>query len=430
MLALSALLGLVLAMGKDGILYDSLKAVIPIIGMIRFPVKFVFLAVFALPLLAAVGTNSLASLKRRGDADVGRLAFRLWMGVTVAALVVMAVGWLGARPNHDVPAMLISGAIRIMFLAAVAMALLRSSRSMKVSWAIVLPVLLWADVFTHGSNLSPTVPNIALQENAVREHFGWTNELRAGESRAMLGRASLQSLLAGGSPQPEIDTQGRRMALFMNYNLLDGVPKIDGLYSLELQGYGLVRSLWLGTNDALGLRSFLGVSHLNNPANITEWLSLEAYLPLVTCGQRPVPATEASQIAGLLSPQFNPIEAVYLPADIQNQVSAPGGGAQIKRTKFSSHRLEVEVESTHPAVVVIAQAFYHCWKVHVNGEEAPLQRANHFFQAVQIPAGRHEIVLTYRDRAFQLGLGISITSAMFWVAAWLRFKGLRQPQAS
>jgi uncharacterized membrane protein YfhO len=44
----------------------------------------------------------------------------------------------------------------------------------------------------------------------------------------------------------------------------------------------------------------------------------------------------------------------------------------------------------------------------VDGQTVPLLRANHAFQAVAVPAGRHELVLRYRDRAFQLGAVLSL----------------------
>ena len=45
---------------------------------------------------------------------------------------------------------------------------------------------------------------------------------------------------------------------------------------------------------------------------------------------------------------------------------------------------------------------------------APLLRANVAFQAVQVPAGRHQLHFFYQDRAFQLGATIS---GLAWIAS-------------
>ena len=42
--------------------------------------------------------------------------------------------------------------------------------------------------------------------------------------------------------------------------------------------------------------------------------------------------------------------------------------------------------------------------------QTPLLRANHAFQAIQVPAGRHKIHLAYEDRAFEIGAAVSIVA--------------------
>ena len=48
-------------------------------------------------------------------------------------------------------------------------------------------------------------------------------------------------------------------------------------------------------------------------------------------------------------------------------------------------------------------------------------RANQAFQALEIPAGKHEVVLKYEDRMFRLGVVISGVVAVC-AACWLRGK--------
>jgi uncharacterized membrane protein YfhO len=58
-------------------------------------------------------------------------------------------------------------------------------------------------------------------------------------------------------------------------------------------------------------------------------------------------------------------------------------------------------------MVSISQSFYHPWKAYVDGARVPLWRANHAFQALQVPAGKHRVWLRYEDRMFRLGASIS-----------------------
>jgi hypothetical protein len=65
--------------------------------------------------------------------------------------------------------------------------------------------------------------------------------------------------------------------------------------------------------------------------------------------------------------------------------------ARVVSHEFGLQKAKVIVESPRPAMVVISQAYYHNWKAHVDGLPTRLWRANYAFQAVEVPAGRHEI---------------------------------------
>ena len=83
------------------------------------------------------------------------------------------------------------------------------------------------------------------------------------------------------------------------------------------------------------------------------------------------------------------------------------------------HRVLAEVEATTPSMIVVAQAFYPAWRAFIDGRPVQLWRANHAFQAIQLPPGRHRLELRYRDNQFLLGLVISGVSAIGLVAGWL-----------
>ena len=86
--------------------------------------------------------------------------------------------------------------------------------------------------------------------------------------------------------------------------------------------------------------------------------------------------------------------------------------ARVLNSKFTAQRVDIEVETSGPSLVVVAQTWYHNWRAYVDGRPAPLLRANHAFQAIQVPAGRHSIRLVYEDRAFQFGAAVSICMAV------------------
>ena len=49
------------------------------------------------------------------------------------------------------------------------------------------------------------------------------------------------------------------------------------------------------------------------------------------------------------------------------------------------------------------------------------------FQALEVPAGRHEVTLVYADRMFYYGALVSLVSMALWAGLWLR--GRKRPSA-
>jgi uncharacterized membrane protein YfhO len=79
------------------------------------------------------------------------------------------------------------------------------------------------------------------------------------------------------------------------------------------------------------------------------------------------------------------------------------------------------VEAAAPAMIVAAQAFYHPWLAYVDGKKARLWPANHAFQALQVPAGRHHVKLIYQDSGFVCGVIISLLTLAGCIGAWMRW---------
>jgi uncharacterized membrane protein YfhO len=61
----------------------------------------------------------------------------------------------------------------------------------------------------------------------------------------------------------------------------------------------------------------------------------------------------------------------------------------------------------------------------VDDQPVRLLRANHAFQALQVPAGQHHVTLVYVDRMFHYGALVSLLASAIWLARCLR--GRKRP---
>jgi hypothetical protein len=150
-------------------------------------------------------------------------------------------------------------------------------------------------------------------------------------------------------------------------------------------------------------------------------------MPLVTAGRAPVFVALTNQLRAVLSPAFDPQTRVFLPPEAQGVVTAAGEpGAKVGAVTVRNQAVEFETDSPAPALVVLAQTWSPHWRAFVDGQPVALWRANHAFQALQVPAGVHRVRVVYRDSGFLLGAVISGLCTAGCVP-WIRLARRRPP---
>lgn len=409
LLTVLALAGGWLAMGDRGILYSLLKQVVPLAGMARYPVKFVVLTAFALPLLAAFAVNRLTGEPathrvRRGFFSAGTI-------LTAAIGMILVAAEILPRANEPAWLVFQNGAVRALFLVLILAAVFRlakASDARRGRLGLGILLLLGFDVLTHTPRQNPTVANLAYgplpPPMSALPRLGASRAMVSPAAQVWLGSAAVSDALA--------DFTGRRRALFQNLNLLEDVPKVNGFFPLNLQAnQEVMAQIYTPTNSPEGLLDYLGVAQVTSATNFFEWTLRQDFLPLITAGQKPIFADAGKTLAALAAANFNPRAEVYLPPEASDAVSYSNlGGVNVSDEKVSARRITAKIMAAAPVLVVVAQSYYPCWRAYVDGQPVRIWRANHAFQAVQIPAGSHELKLVYEDRQFHFGVAISVAT--------------------
>jgi hypothetical protein len=428
LLGLALLLSLVLALGKAGHLYPWLEAALPL-GFMRFPVKWVVVAAFVVPLLAALGLKHWLE----PDAEEHRRCERR-VALLGAALLALVAGILWFAVRHpglwEQPHLTVrNGLWRGAFLVLVLAALFGMSRVSRPTWRLGLQMgvilLIALDGMTHVPRQNPTVQMEAYYIGLppLRE---MNPKPRHGQSRAMLlyeARKGLHSRMLTNRFEAQLIF---RLGLYANVNLLEDLPKLDGFYSLYFPEEQAVRDRdrLEGTNGLhQGVADFLGVSQTVDER--LEWSPRASWMPMVTAGQQPRFTGPEQTLAEMFRPDFDARRVVYLPPEAQTAIRVTNQtDARVVACTAQAQRVDCVVESSQPSLVVLAQAFYHPWKAQVDGRPVPLWRANHAFQAVEVPAGQHHVTLVYRDTAFLLGAIVSGLTLVICGVIWRRSRRL------
>ncbi len=426
-LLLVAGVSLILALGDDGHLFTWLKKLIPQLGLMRFPIKFVLPVVFILPLLAGYGFAWCRSLPAPAQSR-GRRSLLLISVILLALLAV--IGWFAYRypaPREEWALTVRNALERAVFLGVIVGMVLGfpwAERFRHRWWlGVALLFTLALDIHTHAPNLQPTAPRSIYTPGLIRAHGKFDPPLQHGVARAMESDAAVRKMYFRSLTTPVEDYLGRRLALHSNCNLLDDFPKLNGFYSLFLKEADRVNLLFHArTNANIPVEpflDFLNVAHVTARGEITEWTRRPGFMSLATIGQQPIFADPETTFQALTNAAVDFRRVVYLPRDAQ-AAFRPGRPteARIHSSRFSAHRVRLETEATDATVVVVAQNYYHPWKAYVDGAATPLWRANYAYQALAVPAGRHRIELVYEDRLFWAGAAISGLSLAGCLAGW------------
>ncbi len=62
---------------------------------------------------------------------------------------------------------------------------------------------------------------------------------------------------------------------------------------------------------------------------------------------------------------------------------------------YDANRLTYEVNSPKGGVVVFSEIYYPGWQAFIDGREVEIGRADYILRALQMPAGKHEVVMTF-----------------------------------
>ena len=428
-LAAATALAVLMAMGTNGFLYPVIAMLVPVEFM-RFPVKFILLTAFTLPLMAAFacgeGPGSKFKVQRAGT-----------FAVLAAAVVGVVLLWAkhSALPTDDVQSTAVNAVVRVVLFAlvlAVARLVAGQSREpMKLALQLGVLALFWLDLVTHSPRQNPTIPADVFGPGLAQAYHKLDPAPRVGEGRAMLSPRAELDLHTRMLPDFKNDFLAQRVALWGNLNHLDHLPKVNGATTLVSRESAEVNRLLYGsTNEFPRLMDFLGVSHVTAPGEVMKFVPRASPRLWVSIGQRPVFADAEATSRALGSKQFQPDVEVLLPAEAAAVVKATDTSrAKILDARFTQRRVEVTVETAGAAMLVVAQTWYPGWTATVDGQATRVWRANHAFQAMELPAGAKRVVLEYREP--RLAAGAALSGLALLVCAWI-WRGTKRglPQAA
>jgi hypothetical protein len=407
-----AVFSLLLAMGGNTALHGWLYGLLPGLGGMRAPARFVFLMDFALAALAALGLDALI---RGPDGQVRPALGRIlraapWVvgAVTLFAIPLAFYALITSQDKDPVIFARTSAAANgLVFFAGllvvgVGLFYLRHRGVTRPAMLGALAVgLLFFDLVSLGGGVD----------------VGYDDPTRTFDHPAVI------QFLKSDPDLYRIDSRTGVWHLWQpDTSLLHRIFDVGGLINpLNLADYD---RYWNGIpSRSSPLYDFLNAKYVIAAKDVT--LDWEKFVPVfdqdpalnVYLNRRALPralvvhraiavSNHEAAYAALHTPDFDPATTVVVEGGEVLNVT-PSGAAAIRFDAFGLNEIQLHVETPADAYLVLSEVWYPGWRATVDGVPAPVLRANYAFRAVRLEPGQHQVRLTFAPRSWRIGLAIS-----------------------
>jgi len=417
-------IALLLAMGGYSVVHGWLYATVPGFGQLRAPARFILLLDFSLAALAAFGLDVLL---RRPWSDkvqitLPKILKTLTWGLGGLIVVAVPLSYYAMLVTQDRnPAIFnraaaaASGIATFAIFAITALVVLHlvNSQWLHEQWVgIAVIAVIGLDLFTLGYNVD----------------VGHTNPTAGFEHPQAI------AFLQNDPNQFRIEvTTDVWHAWQPNTAMLNNLYDVWGLYNpLTLAGTTL---FWSGAPPRnSGRYNLLGIKYIiagkaGAPADgnivpifdadpqVNIYLNQDALARVLFVGQSEVVPGHDAAWEAVRADDFDPANRVILEGG-QSLDNRPESSLAI--LQYDIETVTVSVDTDQPGYLVLADAHYPGWQATVNGQPAPIERANYAYRAVYVPAGRHTVQFVFDPAIWKVGLavsGITLLILLGW-AVW------------
>lgn len=230
------------------------------------------------------------------------------------------------------------------------------------------------------------------------------------------------------------DWQDLRASLLPNITVLDTLPSannfdpmLPGRYSTwmdELKGVepGIA-------NQMLNLMAVTVVESIDlNEVNGVrfEQRAAQPRFRWVSCGVSAVDEFEALDL--LRSSGFDIDHQVIIEGELPSipQNCSQLSKAQIEVVDEAPDRVELRIDAPQGGYLVMAEVWYPGWQAAVDDSPAEIKRANYLFRAVWVPAGDHQVEISYRPKVFYAGALVSGIACLVLIGLLFSWRRMRK----
>lgn len=410
--------GIMIAMGETLPWYKLLHQCLPGFNLFRIPQKFILYPAFASAMLAATGVDE---LKRLSPGRFKLAAMVVLCGALAGAVLIaypLKLSELGNRYEQVANYLMWRAVIRVSALALVTMGLaLALSASNRRAALTLIGLVVFLDLWLAHRGL-----NLPIEKNfyGPNKHV---RELRAIEKdrpvpvRILSLSPEVRELVMKRVMDPRAFFANSRDILSpfwaMHYKLND-VNATASFYPADVTIFRKAISSRPDTGRELVLAR-AGVEYVYR--RDSGFSRVNRALPRAGVFYRAQFSPDLDRIIDAWTDANFPAETTVLLWGTGQSRPDPGLSrpTPARITGYENEQVTVEAEAKQDGWLLLLDAWYPGWEAEVDGKPAQILRANGFFRAVQIPAGRHVVIFKYHPGAFYKTLCVSLSGLVLWL---------------
>ncbi len=478
--AASALVFLALSFGHFTPVFSLAYLLVPLLTLVRFPVKMLVPVVMLVAILAGWGLDALRAEAGQWEARRKRALYPLGILLAVSLLtcaatwmaprlVSLPTQWALIRQGHTTAdagemAQALSGLFRIYTPGITGFALFSSllvlGRSQNKTWARIgvplFALLGLAQLVQVNYDANPTVPRgfysyrppvlsslsgapgsfriesqtrdsaSAVDTKDVQSFVSFDSIPEIGELSAV-ARGSFQkrlvlaagSMMEGAEGSLNLDIERSLPPFLYDVSIYTIKQVPDALHLDCLLGRTNVKYILRSSRSSSSGSKLLGEVFNGSPQ--PSYLYEDLYfLPRAYVAGTAIFSTDPlATLSRMASPDFDAAQNVILAADpgASPAINGSASAGQVEITARRPNTVTLKAELTRPGYVVLLDRYDANWHANIDGREVPVLRANQLFRAVYAEPGRHVIVFNYRQNG--LLAGVLITCLTIVGLLWL-----------
>ncbi|MFT3696498.1 MAG: hypothetical protein QM831_25380 [Kofleriaceae bacterium] len=386
--------GVILAAGSSALVLNALVKVVPGFALLRVPGRYKLLTAWALAALAGMGVDTLGEHRRRGWIVCGVM-------LVITVIAVLVEGYPATTKDRPAWLSIIAIAIPILWFAVDH----RHALSL-----LILTVLIDAPIFTFVEPNAPVAAEARQLHEADDEILGKLDGVhdryRIYDEFVLGERVGARQRVRDFRGYPAVDPISlHRYSDVLDYASVDAriLADYNVRYVLSKSHfrYGTgVQFVHVSSAHSNFKKLEPRIFEVMNPAPLVAWVGA---IEIVHAPGDVLPAVRAIEHDGIRDRAIiEPEDATRLsPAAFVGQP----GTAEGTVSSYEPDRIVTAIDAPRAGLVVLNEIDFPGWHLTIDGDPAPIVRANFLLRAAWVPAGHHELVWKFDPPHWRIFVG-------------------------